>query len=52
MKHGIKLKRQIKDGLLPEDLVKNFDMDRLYEMDEDFMTINKLKPLALKGHVI
>lgn len=37
MKKGEKLKRQIMEGLLPEDFVKNLDMDRLYEADEPFL---------------
>jgi hypothetical protein len=52
MKNGQKLKLQIKEGLLPDDKVKNFDMDRLYELDEDFLTTNNLKPWAMKSHEI
>jgi len=37
---------------LPEDVVKTFDFDRLYEADENFLETNNYKPLALKSHTI
>jgi hypothetical protein len=42
----------MKEGLIPEDIVRAFDMDRLYELDEDFLVTNNVKPLALKSHSI
>ena len=37
---------------MPEEVIKTFDFDRLYEADENFLETNDYKPLALKSHTI
>ena len=38
----------MQQGLVPDNMVQEFDMDRLYELDEDFLATNTIHPLALK----
>jgi hypothetical protein len=46
------LKIALKEGLLPDDLTDNFDMDRLYEDQEDFLATDRRKPLALNTDLL
>lgn len=47
-----KLKIALRDGLLPDNLAENFDMDRLYEDQEDFLVTDRRKPLALNTDLL
>lgn len=47
-----KLKIALKEGLLPDDLAKNFDMDRLNEDQEDFLLTDRKQPLALNKKLL
>ena len=46
-KLSARLKQQIKAELLPEDKVRNFDMDRILEEEENFLETDRKKPIAL-----
>ena len=47
IKLSARLKQQIRDNVLPESAVKAFDMDRILEEEENFLDVDKKKPLAL-----
>ena len=47
LKNSIRLKQMIQKGLLDDDVLKNMDMDRLKEDEEDFLQTDRRKPLAL-----
>jgi hypothetical protein len=42
----------LKEGLIPEELIKDFDMDRLYEDQEDFLLTDRKQPLALNKNLM
>ena len=47
IKLSARLKQQIRDNVLPESAVKAFDMDRILEEEENFLDVDKKKPIAL-----